>query len=114
MARPCCKRKTSCCPTCDYFKPAGTPLHALEEVALPSDELEALRLADFEGLYHADAAERMGISRATFGRILEAARRKVVDALLHGKALRIQNEIQESDNNSSQISLDCEEKPTCE
>jgi predicted DNA-binding protein (UPF0251 family) len=61
----------------------------LEEVALSVDELEALRLADLEGLYHDGAAERMRVSRATFGRIVEAARRKVAEALVHGKALKI-------------------------
>jgi predicted DNA-binding protein (UPF0251 family) len=61
----------------------------LEEVALSVDEFEALRLADLEGLYHDGAAERMGVSRATFGRIVETARRKVAEALVHGKALKI-------------------------
>jgi hypothetical protein len=56
---------------------------------LSVDEFEALRLADLEGLYHDGAAERMGISRATFGRIVEAARRKVAEALVRGKALKI-------------------------
>ena len=53
------------------------------------DEAEALRLADLEGLYQEAAARRMGISRPTFGRIIESAHRKVADALLNGKALRI-------------------------
>jgi predicted DNA-binding protein (UPF0251 family) len=61
----------------------------LEEVALSVDELEALRLADLEGLYHHGAAGRMGVSRATFGRIVAAARSKVAEALVLGKALRI-------------------------
>jgi predicted DNA-binding protein (UPF0251 family) len=61
----------------------------LEEVALSVDEFEALRLADLEGLYQDGAAGRMGVSRATFGRIVEAARRKVAEALVHGKALKI-------------------------
>jgi predicted DNA-binding protein (UPF0251 family) len=61
----------------------------LEEVALSVDEFEALRLADLEGLYHDGAAGRMGISRATFGRIVETARRKVAEALVLGKALKI-------------------------
>ncbi len=56
------------------------------------DELEALRLADVEGLYQEEAARQMNISRATFGRIVEAAHRKVADAILHGKALRIDSE----------------------
>lgn len=53
------------------------------------DEFEALRLADYEGLYQEQAAERMGVSRQTFGRIVEAARRKVAEALVKGLALRI-------------------------
>ena len=61
----------------------------LEEGALSVDELEALRLADLEGLYQDGAAGRMGVSRATFGRIVAAARRKVAEALVHGKALKI-------------------------
>ncbi len=61
----------------------------LEESILGLDEFEALRLADLEGLYHADAAARMGVSRATFGRILANARRIVADALVGGKAIGI-------------------------
>jgi uncharacterized protein len=64
-------------------------MSTLEEVSLSVDELEALRLADLEGLYQEEAASRMGISRATFARIVEASRRKVADALVHGRALRI-------------------------
>jgi predicted DNA-binding protein (UPF0251 family) len=77
-------------PACDYFKPRGIPLAGLVEVAVSLDELEALRLADLDGLYQDGAAARMGVSRATFGRIVESARRKVADALVHGKALRIE------------------------
>jgi predicted DNA-binding protein (UPF0251 family) len=54
------------------------------------DEFEAIRLADLERLYHEQAAEKMGISRQTFGRILEAARSKVAKALARGLALRIE------------------------
>ena len=61
----------------------------LQEVSLSVDEFEALRLADLDGLYHDRAAASMGVSRATFGRIVEAARRKVAEALVGGKALRI-------------------------
>ena len=76
-------------PTATYFTPRGIGMFMLEEVSLELDELEALRLADFEGLYQADAAERMGISRQTFANIVERARHKVADALIHGKALKI-------------------------
>ncbi len=59
----------------------------LEQVTLTLDEVEALRLADLEALYQEDAAKKMKVSRATFARIIEQARRKVADALIHGKAL---------------------------
>jgi uncharacterized protein len=54
------------------------------------DDFEALRLADLEGLYQEQGASHMGVSRATFGRIVESAHRKVAEALVHGKTLRIQ------------------------
>ena len=72
------------------FKPAGIPGRFLEEVVLGLDGLEALRLAGLEGLYHEAAAARMGVSRATFGRIVEDARRRVAEALVEGKLLRIE------------------------
>ena len=75
-------------PTTEVFQPRG-PAAGLEAVELGLDELEALRLADLEGLYQDAAAERMKISRATFGRLVAEARRKVADALIHGKVLRI-------------------------
>ena len=89
MARPRCPRRVVAPPLVGYFKPAGVPLRRLEETALSIDELEALRLADLEGLYQDEAARRMGVSRATFARIVEASRRKVAEALVHGRALRI-------------------------
>lgn len=72
------------------MKPAGIPTRELEEVRLGFDEAEALRLADLEGLYQEAAARSMGVSRQTFGRIVETARRKVADAILNGKALRLE------------------------
>ena len=67
----------------------------LEEEALTIDELEAISLADCEGLYHADAARKMEISRQTFGRILSKAHKKVAECLLKGKALRIETKEKE-------------------
>jgi predicted DNA-binding protein (UPF0251 family) len=69
------------------FKPAGVPGRELESIELGLDELEALRLADLEGLYQDAAAERMRISRPTFGRLLECARHKVACALFQSKML---------------------------
>ena len=62
----------------------------LEEILINLDELEAMRLADYEGLYHENAALKMSVSRPTFGRILGEGRRKVTTALIEGKALRIE------------------------
>lgn len=92
MPRPRCRRRLGMPHGPRRFKPQGIPARALEEVALTLDELEALRLADLEGLYHEQAAERMGISRTTFGRILTDGRRKVAEALVQGKMLRIGEE----------------------
>ena len=89
MARPVKCRRISCSPAARYFKPIGIPLRDLEEIVLGMDELEAMRLADLEGLYQVDAAEKMGVSRQTIGNILNSAHRKLADALLNGKALRI-------------------------
>jgi uncharacterized protein len=89
MARPQKKRRIYCDPEAYYFKPRGIPLCNLDEVELKLDELEALRLADYLALSHEEGATKMKISRATFGRILERARKKVTDAILHGKAIKI-------------------------
>jgi predicted DNA-binding protein (UPF0251 family) len=90
MARPKKCRCINCSPNVSYFKPKGIPLTDLEEVLLSLDEFEAIRLADHEGLYHEEAAGKMSISRATFGRILDIARGKVADAIISGKALKIE------------------------
>jgi predicted DNA-binding protein (UPF0251 family) len=72
------------------FKPSGVRACELEQVVLSLDELEALRLADLEGLYQATAAESMEISRQTFGNILKSAHGKVADCLVNKKKLRIE------------------------
>ncbi len=87
MARPVKGRCVHADPAATVYKPRGVPVWMLEEQVLGWDELEALRLADLEGLYHEAAAERMEISRATFGRVLASAHRKVADALIHGKTI---------------------------
>lgn len=72
------------------FKPAGVPSSRLVELVLGIDELEAIRLADLEGMYQEQAAEQMNVSRQTFGRIISAARGKVAKALVEGMSLRIE------------------------
>lgn len=89
MPRPLCPRRIAHQPPCDFFKPAGIPLYDLEEIVLGADEIEAIRLADVEDLYHSEAAGRMGVSRQTFDRIVRRARMKIARALVKGRALRI-------------------------
>ena len=90
MPRPKRCRRISSTPGSSYFKPRGIPLSVLEEIVLSVDEFEAIRLADLEGLYQEPAAEKMSVSRQTFGRIIESAHRKVAEALVGGKALKIE------------------------
>ena len=89
MSRPFKCRCIGCEPGINYFKPRGISSAELKEVVLSLDELEAIRLADFEGLYQEEAAKRMGISRQTLGRIVESAHKKVCDAIINLKALDI-------------------------
>jgi predicted DNA-binding protein (UPF0251 family) len=90
MPRPIKCRRVNFIPGVNYFKPAGIPLRLLDEVRLCVEEAEALRLKDLEDLDQEQCAQRMNISRATFQRVLEAARKKTSDALLNGKAIRIE------------------------
>ena len=89
MPRPHKKRRICAAPEYSLFKPAGVSLKKDDIIELRLDELEAMRLANLEGLYQEQGAERMNTSRATVGRILDEARRKVTRALIHGKALKI-------------------------
>jgi len=90
MVRPINCRRVGSLPESYYFKPKGIPLSVLKEVVLTVDEFEAVRLADLEGLYQEQAAEKMNVSRQTFGRIIESAHKKVAEALVQGKALKIE------------------------
>jgi predicted DNA-binding protein (UPF0251 family) len=90
MARPFKSRKICFPPECTVFKPAGIPTIELDETILTVDEFESLRLADLEGLYQEDAAREMGISRQTFGNILKAAHRKIAEAIVRGRAVKIE------------------------
>ena len=69
------------------FKPTGTPLTQLAHIAIEQDELEALRLCDYEGLFQEQAGRRMGVSRGTVQRLLGSARKKVAQALFEDAAL---------------------------
>jgi len=90
MVRPRKCRRVCCEPQANYFKPRGIPLTMLDEVKLTIDEFEAIRLADVEGMEQEEASRRMKISRPTFGRIITKARRVIADAIVNGKALKIE------------------------
>ena len=72
------------------FKPCGIKDDELQRVFLQEDEMEAIRLSDYEGLYQQECADKMGISRTTFSRLIESARKKIADAFVNTKALNIQ------------------------
>jgi uncharacterized protein len=90
MSRPLCCRRVRGTPAALAFEPAGPAPGSPGEVTLRLDEFEAIRLSDLGGLYQEQAAARMGVSRATFGRILESAHTKVAEFLVYGKTLRIE------------------------
>ncbi len=77
------------------YKPQGIPMEGLSRVTLHLEEMEALRLADADGLDHGTAADRMGISRPTFSRILASGRRTVARALANGWAIQIDGGVHE-------------------
>lgn len=89
MPRPIQPRRIDADLTPRVFKPRGVPVGELESVALTLDGLEAIRLADLESLYQEEGAQRMGVSRATFARVLTEARQTVADAIVNGKNLVI-------------------------
>lgn len=90
MPRPRRCRRVGFNPNVVYFKPQGIRMRELGEVILPFDEFEAVRLKDLEGFDQDEAAKRMGISQPTFHRLVISARRKLADAIVKGKAIKIE------------------------
>ncbi|MFH1188325.1 MAG: DUF134 domain-containing protein [bacterium] len=89
MPRPKRCRKIGFNPDIVFFKPQGVPMRSLEVVELSLEELEALRLKNIEKLEQTQCAEKMGTSQSTFQRILSSAYRKISDALITGKAIKV-------------------------
>lgn len=89
MTKPKKDREVMHPPFVVYFKPQGIPMFQLQQVILTVEEYEAIRLSDYEGLKHNEASMQMKISRPTFTRILDGAHKKISDALVNGKAIRI-------------------------
>jgi uncharacterized protein len=90
MVRPRKTKNVDFEPEVTYFKPQSVPLRAMKEVELTVEELEALRLANIEKLSQEDAAVKMNVHQSTFQRTLTRACEKVTDALVNGKAIKIE------------------------
>lgn len=90
MPRPKMLRRLGFDPNVYYFKPQGVPLRLLEEVVLLADELEALKLYEVDSLDQMQAAAKMEVSQPTFARILARASKKVAEAVVLGKAIKIE------------------------
>jgi uncharacterized protein len=82
-------RRVDSIPNVSLFKPAGVPPAKLQVLLISIEEAESIRLKDLEGLEQEECAKKMNVSRPTFARILLSARQKIADALLNGKAIRI-------------------------
>jgi predicted DNA-binding protein (UPF0251 family) len=90
MVRPRLFRKVRFEPDVTYFKPRGVRMRELEESVLTVDEFEAVRLKDLQGMDQSDAARKMNISQPTFHRLVLSARKKIADAIVNGKAIKIE------------------------
>ncbi|MBU0930110.1 MAG: DUF134 domain-containing protein [Nanoarchaeota archaeon] len=89
MVRPRLCRRVRINPSVTYFKPCGILLKELEEIILSVDEYEAIRLKDLEGLEQEVCAKKMSISQPTFHRLVLSARKKIADAIINAKTIRI-------------------------
>lgn len=89
MPRPRCRRRIRFRPNVRYYKPQGVPMRQLEVVELTIEEVEALRLKNIEDLDQIECAKRMNTSQSTFQRILSLAYKKITEAMVEGKAIRI-------------------------
>lgn len=81
-------RKVLAPPGFKGYKPYGTNSKTEHFVELLYEEYEAIKLADYDLMNHLDASELMGVSRATFARIYESARRKIAKALVETKEIK--------------------------
>ncbi|MEM0161362.1 MAG: DUF134 domain-containing protein [Thermoplasmata archaeon] len=89
MPRPRRFRQVNRLPDTDYFVPANMRNSSMNEIVISVEEYEAIRLKDLMQMDQTEAAALMGISQATFHRLLSEARKKVAEAIVNGKAIRI-------------------------
>ncbi len=90
MPRPRLRRRIRLRLKSDYFKPCGIPMRNLEIIALSKEEVESLRLKNVKNLDQSEAAQKMNTSQSTFQRILASAYKKISEALIKGKAIKIE------------------------
>jgi predicted DNA-binding protein (UPF0251 family) len=89
------KKPRNCChahPAGKVFKPTKTPLKELTLTTLFIDEMEALHLCDGQGFTQEEAGRKMGVSRGTIQRLVTIGRKKIVDAIVNGQALVVDND----------------------
>ena len=89
MPRPCKRRRVRGRPNSSYFKPKGRRMIELEESILTMPEFEAIRLVDLNEVSQEKAGKEMQISQSTLSRILKSGRKKIADAIVNGKAIKI-------------------------
>jgi len=89
MSRPRLCRRIRFNPNITYFKPQGVPMRFLDVVELTTEEMEAYRLRHINDLEQTEAAKKMNTSQSTYQRILYSAYKKIADALVNGKAIKI-------------------------
>lgn len=87
MPRPLKKRFVCCMPGNNEFAPKRCPCAGTVQMTV--DEYEAVRLIDLEQNTQAQCAQQMRVSRTTVQSIYDSARRKLAEALVQGKLLRI-------------------------
>ncbi|MCD5380854.1 DUF134 domain-containing protein [Candidatus Gracilibacteria bacterium] len=89
MARPCKIRKVDESLKFTCFKPVGVDEESMQRVEIEPCELQAIKLSCGDELSQADSAKQMEISASTFNRVLKGAQKKIADALLNGKAIKV-------------------------
>jgi uncharacterized protein len=89
MPRPCKRRRVRGRPNSSYFKPAGIRMIELEDSVLSMPEFEAIRMVDLSEVSQEEAGKQMQISQSTLSRVLKSGRKKIADAIVNGKAIKI-------------------------
>jgi predicted DNA-binding protein (UPF0251 family) len=93
MVRPRLKRHVRFFPNVKFFKPRGVPMRNLKIEKLTHEEVEALRLRHLDDLEQEEVAKKMKTSRTTVQRILNSGYKKLVGAIVEGRAIAIEEDL---------------------